>query len=408
MLRNFFFTSLIIIACQIHGIAQSYGIELISDKKVAIIPFEKHSNLIIIPVWFNKGEILNFIVDTGARYTMLNERRYIPQSKMTIDRHIKLIGSDMTTALSAYLVPQIEMQVSNVFFKNQTIVVLAEDYLQLESVIGVPVHGILGTDIFQRFIVKIDYNRKLLILFERETFTLDEDFVALDMSIKEGKPYLNIPMNIGGDEINPYLLLDTGASLGIMLHPNVSEEIQLPENYVSGSLARGLGGEIEGYMGRIEAVQLSSFKFDNMVAHFQDLSMALDSTYIDEREGIIGGEIFNRFTMIFDFYKKKLYIKPNRTFKRRFDYDRSGLVVLAAGTYLRNFIVQKVLPNSPAAEAGIKPKDEILRIGLQRNPALTLEDITRIFQGKPGKKICMVVRRGDEKIKVQFQLRDLF
>ncbi len=399
---------LLIFVCVCTNIpAQSYGIELAGNKKTAVIPFEKHSNLIIIPIWFNRGEVLNFIVDTGAQYTMLTQKRYVPQSKITVDRQIKLVGSDMTTQLTAYLVPQMDLRISNVYLKNQTIVVLAEDYVQLESVIGVPIHGILGSDIFKRFIVKIDYNRNTLTFYEREAFVLEPGFETLDIMINGSKPYIYAPLRIGEENLNPYLLIDTGASLGLMLHPNVSEQVKLPEHVISGSVAHGLGGELEGMMGRVNRLALPPFEFQNLVTHFQDLTNTMDSVYIDDREGLIGAELLNRFTVIFDYHKQKLYLKPNRKYNRRFQQDKSGLVILAAGAYLRNYIIQKVLPDSPAAEAGILPNDEIIRINLQGSRAITLQQLTRMLQGKSGKRIRMIVYRNGKKIKLQFRLREL-
>lgn len=408
MTKNCFFILLVFIGlCSKSVNAQSYGIALTGNKKTAVIPFEKHGNLIIVPIWLNHGEILNFIIDTGARYTILTEKSYIPQSKMTVDRQIQLIGSDMKTTLTAYRVPNMNLRISNVYFRQQTLLVLAEDYLRLESLIGVPIHGILGADLFKRFIVKIDYIRSMLVLYERGAFVLEPGFEALDIIVEESKPYLYAPIKIGQEIIKPYLLLDTGASLGLMLHPNVSEQIQLPDNAISGSFARGLGGEVEGMMGRVEGLELKPFEFRNIVTHFQDLSGALDTVYIDDREGLIGGEILNRFAVIFDYHKKKLYLKPNRKYNRAFNSDRSGLVILVAGKYLRNYIIKNVIPNSPAAEAGVLPDDELIRLNFQSTNSLTLQQITRILQGRPNKRIRLVLYRDGKKVKVQFRLKDL-
>lgn len=391
----------------IQGMAQPYGIGIMGNKKIAVIPFEKHSNLIVIPIWFNQGEVLNFLVDTGARYTILARRHYIPTARITMDKQVRLLGADMSMEMIAYLVPQISMRISNVSFKNQTILVLKEDYLHLENLLGTPIHGIIGSDLFKRFIVKIDYRNNLLTLYERQAFKLPPDFRELDMVVDQYKPYVYASTRIGEDTIQPKLLIDTGASISLLLHPDASEEIVLPENVVSGSLAFGLGGEVEGLMGRVEQLQLPPFEFRNLVTHFQDMSNAVDSTYLDDREGIIGGDILNRFTIIFDYFQQKMYLKPNWRYNRAFGYDRSGMSFLASGIRLNDFIVRRVLPNSPASEAGVQVEDRLLRINGLGHRNLTLQQITRILQGKPNKRIRLVLLRNGEKVKVEFRLRDL-
>ncbi len=391
----------------VQGIAQPYGIGITGNRKVVTIPFEKHNNLIVVPIWFNEGEVLNFLVDTGARYTILTRRQYIPVSRITMDKQVKLLGSDMSIEMIAYLVPQISMRISNINFKNQIILVLKEDYLHLENLIGTPIHGIIGSDLFKRFIVKIDYRNNLLTIYERSAFRLPSDFRELDMEVDEYKPYVYAPTRIGEDTISPKLLIDTGASISLLLHPDASEEIILPENAVTGSLAFGLGGEVEGLIGRVEQIQLPPFEFRNLVTHFQDMSNAVDSTYLDDREGIIGGDILNRFTVIFDYFQQKIYLKPNWRYNRAFGYDRSGVSFLASGSTLKDFIVRRVLANSPAEEADIQVEDRLIRINGLGHKNLTLQQITRILQGKPNKRIRMVLLRKGEKIKVEFRLRDL-
>jgi len=398
---------LIIILIAVQGMAQPYGIGITGNKKVATIPFEKHSNLIVVPIWLNQGEVLNFLVDTGARYTILTRRHHIPPTRITMDRQVKLLGSDMSIEMIAYLVPQMSMRISSIEFKNQTILVLKEDYLHLENLLGTPIHGIIGSDLFKRFIVKIDYKNSILTVYERQAFRLPSDFRELDMVIDEYKPYVYAATRIGEDTIQPKLLIDTGASVSLLLHPDASEEIILPENVVSGSLAFGLGGEVEGMMGRVEQLKLPPFEFRNLVTHFQDMSNAVDSTYLDDREGIIGGDILNRFTVIFDYFQQKIYLKPNWRYNRAFGYDRSGVSFLASGNTLQDFIVRRVLPNSPANEAGVQVEDRLLRINGMGRRNLTLQQITRILQGKPNKRIRLVLLRNGEKVKVEFRLRDL-
>ena len=48
-----------------------HGFHLIRGKNVARIPFELHSNLIVVPVKINVSDTLRFILDTGVSSMML-------------------------------------------------------------------------------------------------------------------------------------------------------------------------------------------------------------------------------------------------------------------------------------------------------------------------------------------------
>lgn len=60
-----------------------------------------------------------------------------------------------------------------------------------------------------------------------------------------------------------------------------------------------------------------------------------------------------------------MYIKPNSRINDSFDYDRVGIEVVGGGANYNRFIIFQVKPNSPAAEADIKPDDELVEINFQ-------------------------------------------
>jgi len=88
-----------------------------------------------------------------------------------------------------------------------------------------------------------------------------------------------------GEKLN--LLVDTGASIPLLLHNRVGAEIELPEKVIPGNLAMGLGGSLKGYVGKVKKLEIGNFRFENLISYFQTLK--LDSTtaiYQLERDGI--------------------------------------------------------------------------------------------------------------------------
>jgi C-terminal processing protease CtpA/Prc len=87
--------------------------------------------------------------------------------------------------------------------------------------------------------------------------------------------------------------------------------------------------------------------------------------------------------------------------------DRSGLVIIATGLDLDEFVIRDLLENSPASEAGLKPGDQLVRFQGLRASNFTLDQISSTLQKKVGKRIRLVVERDGERLKFKFRLRKL-
>ncbi|MCC7245645.1 MAG: PDZ domain-containing protein, partial [Saprospiraceae bacterium] len=131
------------------------------------------------------------------------------------------------------------------------------------------------------------------------------------------------------------------------------------------------------------------------------------SAFLNGRNGILGNGTLNRFSVILDYRDEKVWLKPNRNINRAFTYDRSGLQLLAYGLNLNQFNVQSVLPGSPAAEADIRPGDQVMRVGRLPASLFSLHDILKKLQKSPGTRIKIVVKRDGKRIRKTITLRDL-
>ena len=189
------------------------------------------------------------------------------------------------------------------------------------------------------------------------------------------------------DSADVKLLIDTGAGIGLLLHSNTHHGIQLPDQFIETQLGMGLGGDITGFLGRVEKLKMNDFTFSNVITGFQEVDTTSMAPHMVFRNGIIGNQILSRFTIIFDFAGSRMYLKPEKNFKDRFEYDKSGITVMAAGAHLSKFVVTHVISNSPADRAGIKTGDEIKSVNSIPTSLLTLNSITRRLRSKEGRTI---------------------
>lgn len=387
--------------------AQPLGIKIEENKSSVTIPFELKNNLIVLPVKFNENLSLKFILDTGASYTILTHKEIADLMRVKYGKKVTIYGADRSIELEAQIAHHIQLGLPKLQMRDQNIIVLKEDYLQLENLIGEPIHGILGTELFKRFIIKIDYQRELLTFYERSDFIPPKkQFTDIPIRIFDGKPYLQNATVIMEDttSFQPTLLIDSGASLPFVLHPNKNKEITIEKDYVKGNVGYGLGGALEGYLRRIPRLEFGDYEFGNIIASLQDLTHVEDSLRLNIRQGFIGGEILKRFTLIIDYHKAKMYLRPNKAYSQEIKEDKSGLILIATGLNLKQIMVKEVIKDSPADNVGVQVDDQIIRANSMFYVSASLGRVAKLFQGKNGKKIKLIIKRNGQRIHLQFNL----
>jgi hypothetical protein len=390
------------------GFSQILGFTLQGKKKVQM-PIEIINNLVVVPVILNGMLPLKFILDTGVRTTILTEKSFSDILNLAYSRKYTIAGPGGEKLVDAYVTNNVSLDLPGVHGEGHAMLVLAEDYLQLRNYLGYDVHGILGYEIFSRFIVKIDYEKKILTLMIPSVFKPGKKYQKLPMSIEDTKPYIaaEVVQNNGTKLVGKFLI-DTGASHSIMVEPASDDRVVVPTNSLSSFIGRGLGGVIMGRVGRIQSVSIGTFTLNNAVASFPDANSYMDSIKAGtvHRNGTVGGEILNRFTAIFDFPNEKIYLKKNHHFNDPFHHNLSGLTIKAKGANLNIYEISEVREESVGDKAGIIAGDLIVRINGIPSIELTLNNIQGYFNYRPGKRIHLEINRKGEKIKKEFILAD--
>jgi hypothetical protein len=388
---------------------QQLGFSINNGKKRVQIPIEIYNNLVVIPVVLNGALPLKFILDTGVRTSILTQKTFSDILNLHYSRKYTIAGPGGDKLVDAYVTNNVSIDLPGISGRGHAMLVLAEDYLELRNYLGTDVHGILGYELFSRFIIEIDYQKKIMTLMTPDRFRKRNKFQMLPIAIEDTKPYVVVPLVLqDGTSIDAKLLMDSGASHGLMLETTSDPRIRVPDHTVSSLLGRGLGGEIHGKVGRIKSLALGTITMENVIANFPDPNSYIDSIKVGNifRNGAIGGEIMSRFTIVFNFPKERMYLKKNATFKNNFYYNLSGLTVKAKGSALNIFEVTEVRDQSASQRGGILPGDQILSVNGIAAKNLDLNSVNGFFNSKPGRRIKLEISRQGEKLRKEILLRD--
>jgi hypothetical protein len=398
-----FFSSIICKGQQILGFSFPEGVHRVD------IPIEIHNNLIVVPVILNNQLPLKFIIDTGVRTAILTQKVYSDILNLSYSRKYSLSGPGGQKLVDAYITSNVTFDMPGVHGQGHSMLVLEEDYLELKNSMGTDVHGILGYELFSRFVVKIDYEEKKLTLIHPEHFKPKKSYQNLNIKIEDTKPFIELDVCVrDSSTMQAKFLIDTGASHGMLIEEDSDIRLRLPTKNISSILGRGIAGVITGKIARSKSLKIGKYELKNLITSFPDDYAYRDSAgskSFAPRNGSIGGDLLSRFTVIFNFPGEKIYIKKNASFKKEFYYNLSGLTLRAKGLRLREYEISDVRANSSSEKAGLLIGDQIISVNGITVAEYELSNVNNFFNSKPGRKLRMEIVRDGKKMKKEFYLQ---
>jgi len=380
-------------------------------KKSITINFKTSSNLIIIPVAINNSDTLNFILDTGVRYPIITELPFVNKLNLNFLQPINLRGLGEGEQLTAYRSGNNVININGMVAYDQEIHMVINENFQISHILGIPVHGLIGFNLFKDYVVKIDYTDHRITLIKPEFFTYREKQkdIVLPLILEQNKPFVRTSIVTDKNEDVPVkLLVDTGASDALWLSSKSDNRITLPENNIETFLGRGLSGDLYGKKGRIGAIWVGPLVLYEPIVAFPDNELVDQLIGRNDRNGTLGAEILRRFYVTLDYPNNRLILTPNSDIRDEFNYNMSGLEITNPMPGLPIFLISDIRKNSPAYYAGLQENDQIIALNNASHKAMTLNDINLLFQSREDKKIKMTILRDGEQIKTEFFLKKMF
>lgn len=399
---------LLLISLQMVG----QDMQLLRTARKVDLPFSYVNRFIVIDVLFNGSLPLKFILDTGAENTILTQKEIAQALNLRFQRKIAVYGADMSQELTAYLVSGVRMDLgAQLVLPNRSMLVLEEDYFRFAEIAGVSIHGIIGADILRRFVIQVNYQRQVVTFYDPNYFQAPREHRSESPPVifHRHKPYLQLDTRISpSDSTRSFrFLIDTGASLSLLLHTTADSSLSLPPGVLPANIGIGLGGYLQGAVGRINSLQIAGHSLTQVIAYFQERSDSLDTDITFDRDGLLGNQLLERFVLTIDYPRERLYLSPGRRIDQRFRFDRSGMSLLASGRDLRTFVVMNVIPGSPADLAGLKSGDVIKSFNGWGSTWLELGTVVSKLMGKPDRQIRLKVWRDQQLLSFSFKLREL-
>ncbi|SFH10983.1 aspartyl protease family protein [Pedobacter insulae] len=375
-----------------------YGQNFQFDYKIKrdALSFKLVKNLIIIPIYINDKGPFNFILDTGVDPLIITDSTIVDKNQLTNLRKVKINGTGEGDELTAYISNNINARVGAASMKHVPTVILKEDVFNLSIYLGLKIHGLIGYHFFNSFIVKINYTQA------KVSFSLPQTrkkikWNKLDLEFLENKPYINVPVKVPDlGEINAKLIIDCGASHALSLESYKEGVFPLPVPSFQANLGVGLGGKINGNIGRVTSIKLGEYELKNVLTSFPNYSDVAAKARQKQRTGNLGSDILKKFTVIFDYQGGAMYFKKNSSFAKPFEHDMSGVEIYVDDRQFNRVYVSRIEAASPAEKAGILADDEILSINFKKITDYSIDDVVNLLKSEHGKTILIEFSRNDK------------
>jgi predicted aspartyl protease len=366
-------------------------------KRESVLPFRFVNNHIYVDAKLN-GRRFALLVDTGAANVITPTAMRALRLGSVGNAEVKGVGEFTERAAFTRIAT---VGLSDVRLRNQLFAVVALE--KLGEVEGMPFHGILGYELFKRFVVRIDYAARTMTLTDVDAWAARSGAgVAVPFVFNGTVP--EVEGEIGG--VAATFDVDTGSRASVGLNSPFVQKHGLRAQFkpsIDAVTGWGLGGPTRGTVARVSRVRLGSVNLPDVIV---DMSLQrLGALTNSAPAGSIGSGLLQRFVATFDYSRQRIYLLAQPGARVRDAYDRSGLWInQGAG----GFRVDAVVEGSPAARVGLRDGDIILAIDGRRVATLLLNDVRdRLRDGLPGTVVRLTVRSGGAAREVAITLRDL-
>src|SRR6185437_4761371 len=321
-----------------------------------------------------------FLIDSGAANSYLVDLGLAKKLGCKLQEPFQGTGAG-EGSYAEYRCGQKRLQLGNLTIPDAEVVAI--DMRPVCTVLGRRIDGVLGQDLFRKYAVAIDFLGAKVTISDPAQFRPPASGVELPLRSDRGLMLTEGSLSLSrGHPIPVTFLIDTGAIMAdIFLNAPFAKAHGLQAGLGSPSSYHTIAGTTRFKMRRIAQLRLGSLVLEGPVANVSADRQGILAGGGDW-DAVLGGGVLRRFRLAFDLPHSRVFLQPNSHFSQPFSADCSGLVLRADGPSLDRYVVDSVIPGSPAALAGIRENDQLRTVNGLPVAKLGLGEVRRTLRNQ--------------------------
>jgi hypothetical protein len=363
----------------------------------AVVPLEFIGDHLFVMATLNGKGPYRFFLDTGG----VNVLTPTVAKALGLDSKGSLEGHGVGEAAETFGLTQVDrVQVGAAWMKDQRFLVIPS----LEGIgkmMGLEVSGVMGYELLRRFVARVEYGPRRLTLIRPEGWRYAGKGVSLPFTFNGHHPRVKGEL----DGISGFFDIDTGSGATLDVYAPFARLHNLKgkaAKVVTTTTGYGAGGSVTGDVIRARELRLGAAVQKNPIVA---LSSTQSGAFADETAaGNVGQGFLSRFDLTIDYRGQFIYLEPNANQDRIDHWSMTGLRLGVSD----HSLVDQVLTDSPASEAGLLAGDRLLAINGEDMARWTGDRLRELSDHtNPGTRVDLRVQRGERIWNVSLVLRDV-
>jgi predicted aspartyl protease len=359
------------------------------------LPFDLLNNHIFISAQVD-GKPIRVLVDTGG----VNVLTQAAMTKLGLRSEGKLAGRGTgDEQVDVSLARPKALAIGELRVREPVFYIF--DMTGFDDIEGADFDGIVGFELFHRYVVRIDYQAKKLVLAEPGTLSPPAAAIKVPFVLSGRMPLVDGTI----DGTPARMTIDTGARNSITANGPFTAKHGLVARYkptFETITGWGVGGPVKASPVRFREVTLGAAKLRDVAG---DLFTGTKGAHADpDSDANVGGGILHRYVVTFDYANRVMYLEPIPNLPATDSYDRAGMFIRRAGDAIE---VLATTPKGPADRAGVRTGDRIVAIDGAPIAKGSLPEWRRRFrEDRPGTKLKLTLDRGGKRTAATLVLAD--
>jgi len=275
------------------------------------IVYEPFAGLILVTVTIGDSPPLDFVLDSGATQSSITD----PFLARVLGLEVKEAGLARGVGSGAARVLEAEdtcIRIDGIEVLRARLVV-HNIGIRLAELAGREIHGFLGADLFERFVVEIDPVGRRLLLHDPETFDYRGGGYEVPLEVVDRRPVVQgtVVVKEGGKEVPVRLVADTGSSRSLSLITKSRRHLKPPAEQTLGASV-GVVGETIVVVASTRRLRLGSIVAEGGETAWLEAYRVPAVRNIENLNGILGNQLLSRFRTFFDCRGGRLVLEPVR------------------------------------------------------------------------------------------------